>query len=181
MTTVVAPPPGPSSSPRQGRWHPPAWVWLVLAVALLLGGQAAKERLDRALALRPLHAAALASEIAKKPIATVSPATNRRWDQTDYGSPTEPEIKKMVRPGNVFLEPAWYALASSDMSAMSNSDRCYYFAVQRGQAFDVDRVSALTRLCYIDGDEEVYGGGTITIPQRGAVPPGPEWHKITQR
>lgn len=155
-------------------------MWLVLAIALVLGGQAAKEKLDRTLALRPLHAAALASDMTHKPIAIVSPATNRQWDETDYGAPTEPQVKKMVKSGNVFLEPAWFALASTDMSAMSNSDRCYYFAVQHGKAFDVRRVTAITRLCYIDGGEMVYGGGTITVPRRGVVPPGPEWHKISQ-
>jgi hypothetical protein len=151
----------------------------VLLLSILSVGQNVKDKIDRSYALRPLQAAALASKLAHKPITTITPATSRRWDETDDGSPTEAQVKKLVNPGNAYLEPIFLTLADTHGEpAMSNSDRCYYFPVQHVKKFEVKRVIALASICYSDGDGNSHGGGWIRVTHKGDVAPGPDWGRV---
>lgn len=130
-------------------------------MVLLIGGRWVYERVDENLQRRPLEAVERAAIAADKPIAVISPSLVEKWDAGSK-APTEATVRDLVGAGNVYLEPIFYFLRGRGDS-FDPGDRCYFFPVQRGQTFDAEKVSAVTRVCYSDGFRTPQSGSTIAV------------------
>lgn len=56
-----------------------------------------------------------------------------------------------MKSGNVYLEPIFYSLNDDEPGTQDPDDRCYVYAVQRGQTFHAESVIAIMQVCYRDG------------------------------
>jgi hypothetical protein len=96
-------------------------------------------------ALRAVDDAATNSDTS---IGIISEPLADRWSST--GGPREEAVQSRVSAGNSYLEPIYYARHDSSNYFEEGSDRCYYLAVQPGEDFDPDQVSAIMQICYLD-------------------------------
>jgi hypothetical protein len=130
-------------------------VVVVGLIVLLAAGLQVRDRVERDEARQPLEAAERAAVGAGKPIEVLSASQTTRWMREGPG-PAEDEVAGRSGPGNVYLEPAFYYLfghhGGPAADAPPTGSRCYFFPVQRGVRFDAARVSAVMRLCYLDGE-----------------------------
>jgi hypothetical protein len=166
-TVAAADPHSPSrpafGPPRRPK-HLVLWVALVIIV-LLVTGAWIRDRVEEDRLRQPLEVVQRASAQAHRPIAVLSPSDAREW--TDGSGPTEQRVQSLAQSGNAYLEPVFYYVAgrhgdASEWTPPAQS-RCYYFPSQRGSLFDADGVSALIRLCYVDGTRGPSGSGWVAV------------------
>jgi len=147
--------------------HPRRWGrWVAFCVVLTIAlGMWARHRIEEDQLRRPLEVVQNASIESHKPIGVLSPSAAKAW--TDGSGPSEQRVRALVQSGNVYLEPLFFYFSGrhGGHSAWSPpaQSRCYYFAAQRGSEFDARRVSALVRLCYVDGNQGAYAAGWVAI------------------
>ena len=117
---------------------------LVLAACIVSFWNRVDDSWDRQ-ALRAVEDAAANSN---KPIGVISESLADRWSST--GGPREDVVKSRISAGNSYLESIYYARHDNSEFFDETSDRCYYLAVQPGEDFDPDKVSAIVQICYLD-------------------------------
>jgi hypothetical protein len=133
---------------------------------VLVTGLWVRHRIDESRLRQPLEVVQQASVGAHRPIRVISPGTADRWD-SGGASPSEDHVRALARPGNAFLEPAFYYYrgrhGGDPVDGIGPDTRCYYFPVQQGAEFDPTGVSRIVRLCYLDGTRGPYGVSVTAI------------------
>lgn len=155
--------PAPPPVVRRARfWRRHPLLTGALIVVALIGIGHAKGRYDDWRDHAPLRTVGRAIAATHEQVAVISPAMAESWG--GGGGPPERIALDRIESGNAYLKPIFFSLGGLFPDEPTDSQaRCYYFAVQRGTTFVPDRVSAITRYCYIGSGREAYAGGLRSV------------------